>query len=128
MEGLVVRVSGASKSYGARRVLDSVSLDLRRGCVFGLIGANGAGKTTLIRATFAGLDPLNVRLASALVIELVANRLRRCRDSRKNRRDRRRSAGHPGGAACFDGPLQGRALSGGRLTLRQLFSHTGGER
>ncbi len=46
----MLRVSEASKSYGARRVLDSVSLDLHGGCVSGLIGANGAGKTTLIRA------------------------------------------------------------------------------
>ena len=46
----MLRVSEASKSYGARRVLDNVSLDLHGGSVSGLIGANGAGKTTLIRA------------------------------------------------------------------------------
>jgi lipopolysaccharide export system ATP-binding protein len=34
------------KSYGNRRVVDSVSLDVRPGEVVGLLGANGAGKTT----------------------------------------------------------------------------------
>ncbi len=38
-----------SKSYGSRRVLDAVSLDIPAGTCCGLLGPNGAGKTTLIR-------------------------------------------------------------------------------
>lgn len=34
------------KSYGVRRALDSLTLDVPRYSVFGLIGPNGAGKTT----------------------------------------------------------------------------------
>jgi lipopolysaccharide export system ATP-binding protein len=34
------------KSYGRRRVVDDVSLDVEQGEVVGLLGANGAGKTT----------------------------------------------------------------------------------
>jgi lipopolysaccharide export system ATP-binding protein len=37
---------GLVKSYGRRRVVDSVSLNVDSGEVVGLLGANGAGKTT----------------------------------------------------------------------------------
>jgi ABC-2 type transport system ATP-binding protein len=43
-----VRLRNATKRYGDFTALDSVSLDIRRGEVFGLLGPNGAGKTTLI--------------------------------------------------------------------------------
>jgi lipopolysaccharide export system ATP-binding protein len=34
------------KSYGRRRVVDDVSIEVEQGEVVGLLGANGAGKTT----------------------------------------------------------------------------------
>ena len=45
----VLELSGVSKSYGGRRVVDGVSFRQRRGTILGLVGPNGAGKTTLIR-------------------------------------------------------------------------------
>src|SRR5437588_11512787 len=45
----VVHVSELTRRFGATKALDSVSLSLPRGAVYGLVGANGAGKTTLIR-------------------------------------------------------------------------------
>src|SRR6266540_2017325 len=45
----VIEIGGLSRHFGARLALDSVSLEVPRGSVFGLVGANGAGKTTLIR-------------------------------------------------------------------------------
>ncbi len=38
-----------SKSYDGRKVLDDISLELKHGEIFGLIGLNGIGKTTLIK-------------------------------------------------------------------------------
>src|SRR5438477_6699701 len=45
----VVHVSDLTRRFGGRTALDSVSLALPRGAVYGLVGANGAGKTTLIK-------------------------------------------------------------------------------
>src|SRR5580698_7671553 len=44
-----VEVSHLSRAFGPKRALDNVSLNVRRGRIFGLVGANGAGKTTLIK-------------------------------------------------------------------------------
>lgn len=46
-----------SVRYGARSVLNGVTLDLAPGSLIGLIGPNGAGKTTLLRAC-ASLIPI----------------------------------------------------------------------
>jgi ABC-2 type transport system ATP-binding protein len=44
----VLAVSGLGKSFGTRRVLDHVDLDVAPGEIVGLLGPNGAGKTTLV--------------------------------------------------------------------------------
>ncbi|MFO0873905.1 MAG: sugar ABC transporter ATP-binding protein [Phycisphaerales bacterium] len=46
-----------SKSFGATRALDGVSLAFERGEVHGLIGENGAGKSTLMRILAGLLRP-----------------------------------------------------------------------
>lgn len=54
----VIRVSQVSKDYGAVHALSEISLECRRGEIFGLIGHNGAGKSTLFRLML-GLDPVS---------------------------------------------------------------------
>ena len=49
MSESVIEVSELTRRFGATTALDSVSLSLPRGAVYGLVGANGAGKTTLIK-------------------------------------------------------------------------------
>ena len=45
----LISVNEVSKQYAAHKALDSVSLNIPQGSVFGLLGPNGAGKTSLIR-------------------------------------------------------------------------------
>src|SRR6266516_78716 len=49
MNELVITVADLTRRFGATTALDSVSLSLPRGAVYGLVGAHGAGKTTLIK-------------------------------------------------------------------------------
>ncbi len=45
----VLTVDAVVKEYGSKRVVDRVSLDVKRGEIMGFLGPNGAGKTTTIR-------------------------------------------------------------------------------
>ena len=45
----MIRCEDVCKSFGEKKALDHVSLDIPEGKIFGLLGPNGAGKTTLIR-------------------------------------------------------------------------------
>lgn len=44
-----IKINNISKSFGSKKVLDDISLDVEEGEVFGLLGPSGAGKTTLIK-------------------------------------------------------------------------------
>jgi ABC-2 type transport system ATP-binding protein len=61
---------GLSKSYGTRRAVSGLDLEVRSGEVFGFLGPNGAGKTTTIRMALGLIRP------SAGSVEVLGRDLR----------------------------------------------------
>ena len=52
-----IDVDGLTKRYGKRTVVDHLSMQVRRGEVYGFLGPNGSGKTTSIRMMCGLLTP-----------------------------------------------------------------------
>ena len=45
----IIEIQNVTKKYSTQVALDDISLQIKKGVVYGLLGPNGAGKTTLIR-------------------------------------------------------------------------------
>lgn len=91
--GLLVRLSGIARQFGAVRALAGVDLAIRPGETLGLVGHNGAGKSTLMQVLAGTLAPdsgrveiggrdetarYDVRRAHALGIRCVFQELSLC--------------------------------------------------
>ena len=81
MSEYAVETSHLTKKYGTQTSVSDVSLHIRRGRIYGLLGRNGAGKTTLMKMLVNLIQP------SSGEIESLA-----CRSARKKRRSCRRLA------------------------------------
>ena len=53
----VIRAENLLKIYAEQRVVDGISLEIKRGECFGLLGPNGAGKTTTLRLLLGLISP-----------------------------------------------------------------------
>lgn len=49
MNEYVIETKQLTKAYGSTLALDHVDLQVRKGCIYGLVGDNGAGKSTLLK-------------------------------------------------------------------------------
>ncbi|MCU9849143.1 ABC transporter ATP-binding protein [Defluviimonas sp. WL0024] len=57
-----IRIEGVTKRFGAFTAVSSVSLEIRKGEIFSLLGGSGCGKTTLLRMLAGFEDPTEGRI------------------------------------------------------------------
>ena len=78
----MLAVDGVAFSYGARQVLESISLEVAKGEICSILGNNGAGKSTLLNTLthsrvlaesrlFATLDPTSRRVRFPQDLEVI---------------------------------------------------------
>ncbi|MBO0662927.1 ABC transporter ATP-binding protein [Jiella sp. MQZ9-1] len=54
-DGIIIRARDVDVSFGEKKILEHLSLDVRRGEILGFVGPSGAGKSVLLR-TILGLN------------------------------------------------------------------------
>jgi ABC-2 type transport system ATP-binding protein len=54
---IAIDVAGLTKSFGGREVVHDLSMQVKRGTIYGFLGPNGSGKTTTIRMLCGLLTP-----------------------------------------------------------------------
>lgn len=69
----VIQVKSLSKSYGKLKAVNDLSLSVKKGTVFGLLGANGAGKSSAIECILGTKTP-DSGTVSVLGLDAKANR------------------------------------------------------
>ena len=81
----IVKTTDLVKQYGKKTAVNKVSVNIKKGEIYGLIGKNGAGKTTLMKlllgltepssgtlSLFGGMDPYAARRKIGSIIEAPA--------------------------------------------------------
>ena len=79
---IVVRAEKLTKTFGDRLIMETVTFDLPRGGIVGVIGANGAGKTTLFKMIVGQEKPTSGKLAvGSTVVASYVDQFRDALDS-----------------------------------------------
>ena len=79
----VIRIRDLVVGFGDRNVLDHVSVDVRRGEIFGFVGGSGSGKSVLLR-TIIGLVP-----SREGTVDVLGTRLTEATDAQRRSIERR---------------------------------------
>ncbi len=53
----VIKIKNLSHSFGEKKVLENIDLQIPNGCILGVVGINGAGKSTLLRLMCGVYEP-----------------------------------------------------------------------
>jgi len=53
----VIQIEGLTKMFGEFTAVNSITFDVKKGEIFGFLGANGAGKTTAMKMLIGILKP-----------------------------------------------------------------------
>lgn len=56
MSKIVLELKNVSKSFGKRKAIDDISLEVKEGEIYGFLGPNGSGKTTTIKMILRLID------------------------------------------------------------------------
>lgn len=72
----VLKTENITKVYGNHKVVDSVSMHVKKGAIYGFIGKNGAGKTTFMRMVAGLTAPAEGKIELFGSGELEKQRLR----------------------------------------------------
>ena len=70
----IIETESLTKKYGKTVVVEDVSLHVKRGEIYGLIGKNGAGKTTFVKLLLRCFRYINMmQLTGILVLTVLLN-------------------------------------------------------
>ena len=53
----MIKIKNLTRSFNSHVAVDSISLDIPKGAMYGFLGPNGAGKTTTLRMLMGLLNP-----------------------------------------------------------------------
>ncbi len=104
----MIQIAGLSKTFGTFAAVKDVSLEIRRGETFALLGPNGSGKTTTLRCLVGLVTPS----AGSIVIDGL--------DTQTKPREARRLISYLPQRVCFHDSLTAREVLGFYCRIRRL--------